>query len=571
MNDVGLSVKEGVANGLTPFQEPSKRNIALLMERERGVENTPFRISNLADDAARFGGFNANMFGPTIVRNMYRNAKGFPLTMYGVRIIGSTSVAATSGVVTLNVVTHEYIAGQQGSPDKGTWANGVEIKFYSYDWKARNAHHIEVYYLSKLVETFEAETMAELQSTINSNSMYITASFSAEYTNPAWATITGTVTTTAGSTTVTGTGTTFNTTNTPVGTMLRTVSGLTLGRVASITSTTVIVLEKPTLSVVTGLTFQTYVCFTQTFTLASGTYVAPTEADFYGVPSATAPKGLNILDGVDCQIIGVTENHTLSMATEINSYVNTRQDAKAIINLPLNASEATIITYANALQTTNSSFIAAYNAWVKTSDGSGAYVIVPAMGCILGAAFIRATALQGDGIHIPPAGQDSAFVDMIEVYPKTLDQTTLNLYTRQYTINSVVFVQRVGYFVMTSRTMSTNSLYQSIHIRMQTSFYKRLLQQNMGWVIQKPNTPELKKQIYVVLYAYFKAEYDKGALERSVSYEVACVIICDSSNNPSSQPRTELNCDIEYIPTETTEAVKIGVNRNDGVLLVTSA
>lgn len=567
MNNVGLSVVEGVANGLTPFTEPSKRNIALLMERVRGVENTPFRIANLADDAARFGGFNANMYGPTIVRNMYRNAKGYPLTLFGVRIIGASSIAATSGVVPLEVITHEYIAGQQGSSDKGTWANGVQIKFYSYDWKAKNAHHVEVYYLGKLVETFENATMAGLQVDINSNSMYVMVNYSSEYTNPTLIVGTGTITTTSGSSTVTGVGTAFNAAPYTVGTVLKTAAGVEIGRIAIITSATVVVLEKPAAQIVAAVAFKYYVNFTSTFLLAGGTYVAPVEANFYG---ATIPsrKGLNLLDGVDCQIIGVTENHTLTMAQELYAYVNLRQDALAVINLPLNASEGTIQSYANVFQSTNTSFISGYNVWVKTSDENGGYVTIPGLGCVLGSAYIRVPALQGDYIHIPPAGTDSAFTDVIECYPKVIDQTTLNLYTRSYTINSVVFVQRVGYFVMTSRTFSTNSLYQSVHIRLQTSFYKRLLTQNMGWVIQKPNTPELKKQIYATLYAYFKTEYANGALERSVPFETACAIICDTSNNPSSQPRTDLNVDIEYIPTEAVEGVKISLKRNDGILLI---
>lgn len=572
MNNIGFSVVEGVANGLTPFTEPSKRNIGLLMERVRGVENVPFRITSLADDAARFGGLDANMYGPTIVRNLFKNAKGKPLQMYGVRIIGSGSAAATTGVVVVNSVNHTLTAGQQGESDKGTWGNDITANFYSYDYKVKNKYTLEVFYDGVLVEVFSESTMAELQAIINNTSMYITATFAAEYTLPVWTAGVGTITTTANSTTVTGSGTSFSTTTTPVGSQLRDSDGNILGVVSAVTSSTVIVLERDATMVVTGDTFEYYKRFRQAFTFTGGTYNAPIEEDFY-YGTVPTKKGLALFDGEDIQLLGVTENNTLTMAQEMQSYCQTTRNNKvlAVVCTPINATEATIEGYATAIQSNTVNGIAVYNVWVKTTDGTatGSYT-VPGLGCVLGAAYVRVPALQNDHVHIPPAGIDSSFTDVIEVYPRTLDDATINLYTRSYTVNSVKFLQGVGYFVLTSRTMSTNALYQSVHIYMQTSFYVRTLENNMGFVIQRPNTPQLKRDIISVLYSFFRNQYDIGALEQSVPFSTACELICDATNNPSSQLRTELNAAVNYIPTETTEAFKIGLNRNDGVLLVTS-
>jgi len=570
-NNVGFSVNEGVANGATPFSEPSKRNIGIAFERERGPENKLFRITSPAEDRAVFGGFNANMYGPTVVRNLIKNAKGYSTTIFGLRIVGTGTTAATTGTVALNAVNHTYSAAYLGDADKGDWGNDISVIFYSYDFKVPQRFAIEVYYKNQFVEAFDGATMAGLQTAINNNSKYVAATFSAEYTLPAWAAGTGTLTTTAGSTTVTGVGTTFNTTNTPVGTILRDSSTDTvIGTVASITSTTVLVLEKPAQFVGAAYNFEAYIRFKNTFNLAGGTYVAPVESDFTAIPSPTAPKGLAIFDGADIQLLMVTEFNTLTMAQEINSYCANRKDVVGLINLPQNASDTVKAQYATALQTNNVSFVACYNAWHKTSDENNGYVIVPAIGCIVGAAFIRVPAMAGDGIHIPPGGIDSAFIDTVEVYPLNVTDSQLNLDTRTYTINTVRFTNRVGFWVVTSRTMSTNALYQSIHIRMQTSYYVRVLNTNMGYVQQQPNTPELKKRILTSLYNFFRPEYDKGALERSVPFDQACKLICDITNNPVTQPRTDLNADVEWIPTEVTEAFKISLNRNDGSLLVSA-
>lgn len=282
------------------------------------------------------------------------------------------------------------------------------------------------------------------------------------------------------------------------------------------------------------------------------------------------PKGVSSFNGTNIQILASTEFHTLTMATELRNYCEARKDCFAVSCLPLNSTEATLQAWATALQQNTSSFIATYNAWVKTTDGQGGYITVPALGCILGAAYLRVPFLQGDYIHIPPAGIDSAFIDIVEAYPSKLTQDQLNQYTRDYTVNSIVYRERIGWFVMTSRTMSTNSLFASAHIRMQTSFYSRVLFENMAWVIQRPNTPELKKEVYAALRNYFKGEYENGALERSVPFNVACEIICDQTNNPIGGDRKQLNADINWIPTEANEAAKLSLNRNDGVLAITA-
>lgn len=682
-NNVGLTVGEGVSNGLTPFQLPSKRNMGLLMERERGVENTPILVSSLQEDSLRFGGFNSNMYGPVVVRNLIKNAKGYSTTIYGVRVIGSGSSAAT-GIITLpDGVTINITAAQNGIADKGAWGNNLVVKFYALGFKKLGKWYLEVYYKGDLVEAFDNALCSSLEADVNSNSGYVRVEFSSEpsssiqtvgtgtittvsaavaevlptasfnitgagstsdtievsvggtvlgsYTvasgnttsdiatglrsvinsgthgftaggsassiiltapigsgavyNTATTTnaITGTVTATTGtfsggvtavpsgpSTTVTGSGTSF-TTQLAVGSLLYTNTNILIGVVASIASNTSLTLQEISKVAITAQSFKFTLYGVKSQALSGGVYVSPVEADFYPNNSTTNPRGLTCFDGFDIQILASTEYHTLTMASQGRDYASARKDCIYIANLPFQASDATLLDYATNLQSNTTSFIAGYNGWVKTSDGLGSTVWAPSIGCVIGAAFIRVPAIQGDGIHIPPAGIDSAFVDILDVTPNRISQERLNIFTEQYTVNSITYQERLGYFVMTSRTYSTNPLYHSIHIRMQTSYYVRVLKNNLGWAIQRPNTPELKKSLITSCHIFFKEEYENGALERSVKFEEACVIICDQSNNPVSQDRKNLNLDIDWIPTETTEKLRVSLNRNDGFLLVKEA
>lgn len=195
--------------------------------------------------------------------------------------------------------------------------------------------------------------------------------------------------------------------------------------------------------------------------------------------------------------------------------------------------------------------------------------MIPVMGPVLGAGFIRTPYLQGDFIHIPPAGIDSLFNNVIEMIPQRLSQTVINKLVQQFSCNIIQYVENTGYYIGSSRTYSTNDLYKSIHVRLQTSYYVRSLNSKMRFLEQKPNTPELKREALVEARNFFKTEYDNGALERSVDFDTAYQGICDKSNNPSTQDRKLLNIDILWIPTECTESVHISLLRNDSVLTTT--
>jgi hypothetical protein len=86
----------------------------------------------------------------------------------------------------------------------------------------------------------------------------------------------------------------------------------------------------------------------------------------------------------------------------------------------------------------------------------------------------------------------------------------------------------------------------------------------MEWVIQKPITPELQREVYASLYNYFLGEYGNGAIEQSIPFEKACII----SVEQNKIDRKILNVAISIILTECSESVNIQLNRNDNSLSV---
>lgn len=183
---------------------------------------------------------------------------------------------------------------------------------------------------------------------------------------------------------------------------------------------------------------------------------------------------------------------------------------------------------------------------------------------VVGACFIRVPYIYGDEAHIPPAGTDSVFKYTFSF--DTLEGEQLNEMVQGKFVNVVRYFDSLGWYMGSSRVREADPLWNSVHIFMQNAYYKRYLERLLKYAEQKPNTPELKQQLLRDSNIFFKGEYDKGALERSVDFETAYQGVCDLSNNPRTQDRKELNLDLYYIPTECTESIHVTLYRNDGIL-----
>lgn len=484
--------------------------------------------------------------------------------MYVARVTGTGDVVANGAANLTDSATMNVNAGYKGVDDPGTWANGIQVSLYSYSSRVKDMFTLLVNYKDKQ-EQYNYGTLSEIQVAVNKVSKYVTIEFSKEIEKLVFVSITGTLTATTSNNSITGVGTKF-TTDLFVGSVIYDSNGKMIGTVAAITSDTQLTLASRAMTAVTADAAKKRDDKVYTATLAGGVDGEVTESDFYPVESTTDPKGLACLDGYDVQIIACTEFHSLSMAKVLNEYLKDKSNPIGIVNLPLNADEGTAELYAMDLQTNNTSFLAGYLGWCKVPDENGNPMLIPAIGPILGAAYVRTPYLQGDFIHIPPGGIDSLFKNVLEVIPARLSQASINRLVQQFSCNIIQYVENTGYYVGSSRSYSTNELYMSIHVRMQTSYYLRALNSKMRFLEQKPNTPELKREALVELNTFFKTEYDNGALERSVDFDQAYQGICDRSNNPSGQDRKLLNIDVLWIPTECTESVHITLRRNDGIL-----
>lgn len=291
-----------------------------------------------------------------------------------------------------------------------------------------------------------------------------------------------------------------------------------------------------------------------------------------GVDPTTLVEGsvtaeLDALDGIDYNLLISTEFHTPAHASALHTRA-VADEAVAVCNLAENSGLTEAATYAGVVNASGPAWVASYLSWIRTSDEDGSYRWVPSYGAMIGAGFIRKPGLNGNNVATPTGGVDANLLDCIEIKPAAISQVNVNSYVQDYLINPILAKTNYGFFAPSSRSASSNPLYHSIHVLRQTLFYVKTLRDNNLNLTQQKSTPDLKREAYVALYTFFKAEYDAGNLENEVPFDVACEIITDKTVNPAGQDRKIFNIVVNWIPTEQTESVGIRLQRNDGRLLV---
>jgi len=575
MANVGLTIVEGISNGASGYREPSKRNVGLIGQFVRGAVLTPTRITSLDEFNSIFGGqTSSNYYGPATVRAIFKEAGNAPVTLYIARVVGDGALPANN-TLTYMSKTMTIKAGYKGVEDVGTWANGTKVRLYSYGYKMRDLFTLEVVTKEGLTETFSADTIAGLAKYVNQLSRYITIQGAVQEpaTKVQYESLSGTIS--VEGTTVTGSSSNF-TTALSEGTVLFVNSSDTPRYVG-----TVLRVESDTRAILTGkLTGEPIVSATISkrvdnvyeTTLSGGNDGADIEADvFTPVEHPTSPKGLACFDGYDVQVIAMTELHSIKTAKILNAYLDKHKNPIGVVSLPLESDANMAELYALELQKKQgTSFLhGAFMQWCWVNNDDGSTQLIPAIGPVIGAAFIRTPYTQGDFIHIPPGGIDGVFYNVVSVEPARLSRSTINKMVQELSCNYINYVEGIGFYVGSSRMYTRDSLYVSTHIRLQTSYYLRVLNSKLRFLEQKPNTPELKREALIELRQFFQGEYDKGALERSVGFETAYIGICDKSNNPPTQDRKLINISVQWIPTECTESIQVELQRNDGVLTIT--
>lgn len=598
---VGVTIEESVGNAFQLGSGLSTRNIGLLMETERGVPNKPFVFNSLREFTRLFGTKKSSMFSAYVVESLFANTGGYPATVYGVRIIDPSSVAASvvlkneySNIQTFERVTLQVATATQPQIDQLTPKNVDVGDVFSVTIDANPAD-------SHTATTTDPEDVVDALVTAIGTTGGVTATASPDGKSII---LTGEDDTPF---TVTATATNNATVSQAIATIKAGYQGQadpgTWGndlrlRVypkndpngAKDAYLFVVYYKNVQVEQFTGATWAAlfadinarsqyvYVAVQTDLTkdlehgvfagnLSGGTYVAPSDEMFEPKYNdiTSAPEGLALFEGVDAQILACPEVFSTNFVSLCEDFCKTNRKF-FVFSLPYNATESVVEQYHNALVTNQASYVSGILNWLEVPAADGGRIWIPAVGYALGAGYIKKAGMNNGVAWSIPAGTDTAGNGFTRITDDTMSDDKIGRYAKKWRTNVIKFVPNIGYCLWTSRTYSNNQLYESVHIRLETNWLvESLLLRNQRFV-QRLNSPSLKKEMAADTRLFMLNLYQQGGIENKIPFEQAVVI--EVVDDPEDRKNVEET--ISWIPPELVEHIHLKLSRNDGILIINS-
>ena len=210
-------------------------------------------------------------------------------------------------------------------------------------------------------------------------------------------------------------------------------------------------------------------------------------------------------------------------------------------------------------------FGAIYWPWITVVDpvGAGANPVrtIPPVGHILG---VYARIDQTRGVWKAPAGNQATLRGVLSATAAISDIDHTDL-VKNGSVNAIRAITGSGIVIDSSRTLSTDTRWLYVNVRLLFNFVKASLREGLRWVKQEPNREVLWNKIkYNAVTPFLLRLFQQGAFGPGTPEQVFTVI-CDASNNPPDQIMLgNLQVEIYFYPGRPAETIIIKVGQQEG-------
>lgn len=293
--------------------------------------------------------------------------------------------------------------------------------------------------------------------------------------------------------------------------------------------------------------------------LDGGAANAPGAADFAG--GADDGTGIHAFDAIDIQLLTIASSDRTAVAAALD-YCQQRDDCMFVGSVPQGSvASGEALEYGAALQGAKV-YGALYGPWIRVLDpdatSSDPTVWVPPSGHVMG---VYARIESSRGIAKAPAGDEARVLGALEVETALSDVQHTDLVERG-TVNGIRFIPGAGIVIDASRTLSTDTRWRYVNVRLLFNYVKSSLKLGLRWVRQEPNRDTLWTAVkYGSVRPFLLGLWRQGAFGAGEPDQVF-TIVCDATNNPPDQVDLGIfTLDVTFYPSRPAEKIAIRVGQ----------
>jgi hypothetical protein len=286
-------------------------------------------------------------------------------------------------------------------------------------------------------------------------------------------------------------------------------------------------------------------------TFAGGTAPQPGDDDWVGALTAFDPRSVQLV-GVD-----TSDREVIRGALD---YCEQRGDCMFVGSVPEGTTVETAAEFGVGFRG-KKVYGALYGPWIRVVDpvpGTSGLRKIPPTGHVMGV-YARIEATRG--IHKAPAGDEARLLGAIDVEYVTSDADHTFL-VRDGSVNGIRTVPGAGIIVDASRTLSTDTRWLYVNVRLLFNFVKSSLRDGLRWVRQEPNKQDLWDAVkFGTVRPFLLGLWRQGAFGTGEPDEVFS-IVCDESNNPPDEvDKGNFNLQVTFWPSKPAETVVVLVGQ----------
>jgi hypothetical protein len=205
---------------------------------------------------------------------------------------------------------------------------------------------------------------------------------------------------------------------------------------------------------------------------------------------------------------------------------------------------------------------ALYGPWISVFDplsqASTPVRWVPPAGHVMG---VYARTAIARGIHKAPAGDEARLLGALDVEYRLTEAEHTDL-VKSGSINGIRVVPGAGIVVDASRTLSTDTRWLYVNVRLLFNYVKSSLKGGLRWVRQEPNRDSLWNSVtYGSVRPFLLGLWRQGAFGTGEPDDVF-TIVCDASNNPPEEvDQGNFKVEVYFYPSKPAETIVIVVGQ----------